>query len=221
MSSSLSCTLNAYAKYNNGWDSGWKTATNWGLPGFGKDSNGYHRTIVLKVTIGSFSSGASKKLQIKIPTCRSSAAGAGTDTWNYRISTSAPTFSEDAQTEITFPTSYMCSGTWSVYSPSQNSGYQYQTLTTAEGDFKANTTYYIWMWSDTPYAYGYATYIGYFAHHSSYGGLITVTMQYEEGCAKVHNGTTWVDAIPYVHNGTTWVQAIPYVHNGSSWVVAK
>lgn len=221
MSSSLSCTLNAYAYYNNGW-SGWNTATKWGMGGFGKDRYGHRRIIILKVTTGSFSTATSKKLQIKIPTCRSSAAGAGTDIWYHRITTVVPSLSEGGNTQITLPdlSTCVCYGSFGdVYSPSQSTGYQYQTLTTVEGDFKANTTYYIWMWADTPYVYGYTTYIGYFSHHSSYGGLITVTMQYEEGCVKIHNGTTWVDAIPYVHNGTTWVRAIPYVHNGTTWKI--
>lgn len=220
MATTISCTYNSCSSYNNGWDYKWKTGTFYGKPSFGKDSYGHHRITILKITTPSFSGAVNKQLQIKIPTCRSSAAGAGTDTFYYRVSTSTPGLSEDAQTEVTLPTSYITSGTWSVYSPSQNTGYQYQTLTTVAADFQPSTTYYIWIWSDTPYAYGYANYIGYIANHSSYGGLITVSMIYEQGTVSIHNGSSWVSAIPYVHNGSSWVRAVPYVYNGSSWVVA-
>lgn len=36
---------------------------------------------------------------------------------------------------------------------------------------------------------------------------------------KIHNGSNWVNGMPYVHNGTTWVQAAAvYLHNGIEWV---
>ena len=36
---------------------------------------------------------------------------------------------------------------------------------------------------------------------------------------KIHNGSTWVDGIPYIYDGTKWVEAkAVYRHNGSSWV---
>ena len=34
---------------------------------------------------------------------------------------------------------------------------------------------------------------------------------------KIHNGSTWVDGIPYIYDGTKWVEAkAVYRHNGSS-----
>ena len=45
------------------------------------------------------------------------------------------------------------------------------------------------------------------------------TADISEGLVKIHNGSTWVDGVPYVHNGSAWVKAkAVYVHNGSSWV---
>lgn len=36
---------------------------------------------------------------------------------------------------------------------------------------------------------------------------------------KIHNGSTWVDGIPYIYDGTKWVEAkAVYRHNGSSWI---
>lgn len=35
---------------------------------------------------------------------------------------------------------------------------------------------------------------------------------------KYHNGSSWVECIPYYYNGSSWVECIPYYYNGSSWV---
>ena len=48
-----------------------------------------------------------------------------------------------------------------------------------------------------------------------------IKLSINEAKIKIHNGSTWVDGIPYVHNGTTWVKAKAiYIHNGSTWVKA-
>lgn len=51
------------------------------------------------------------------------------------------------------------------------------------------------------------------------GENITVSIEYSnDNTIKYHNGSTWVECIPYYHNGSSWVQCVPYYHNGSSWV---
>lgn len=36
---------------------------------------------------------------------------------------------------------------------------------------------------------------------------------------KIHNGSTWVDGIPYIYDGTEWVKSkAVYRHDGSSWI---
>lgn len=218
---SVACTFNGRAHYNNGWNyTSFSTAENVGHPAWGKDYYGHNRCIVLKITTPSFSGAANKRLQINMLMCRSSYAGAGYDTFYYRITTTAPSFSEGGATQLTFPDSYMCCGTIDVYSPSQDSGYAYNTLNLNTGDFQPNTTYYIWLWSDTPYVYGSNYYTGYYAHSSSYGGLIKVNMLYEPGVVMIDNGSEFLSAIPYIDTGSEWVQAIPYVDTGSDWEIA-
>lgn len=190
----VSCTFGGRTSYNNGWT--WKyfyTATNWGHLGFGKDRYGHNRCIVLKVTTPSLpSTYINKKLVIKIPMCRSSDAGSGTDTFYYRVTTTAPTFSEGGMTQITFPSSYICSGSVDIYNQSAGSGYTLRTITTGTANFAGGTTYYIWLWSNTPYVSGSNYYAGYYAHHSSYGGLISVAVDYtlqQKSTLTVANGT--------------------------------
>ena len=49
-----------------------------------------------------------------------------------------------------------------------------------------------------------------------------VTLTYTEGLMKVHNGSEWVNGIPYVNNGSTWIKANKvYVHNGSTWAQVR
>lgn len=45
------------------------------------------------------------------------------------------------------------------------------------------------------------------------------TINITEGLVKIHNGSTWVDGVPYIYDGTKWVKAKAiYRHDGSSWV---
>lgn len=174
------CTFGGRSNYNNGW--AWKyfnTDTGYGHSGFGKDYYGHNRCIVLKITTPTFdSTWTNRQLQINIPMCRSSAAGTGTDTFYYRVTTTAPTFSEGGKTQITFPTDSICSGSLAIANESAGNGYTMRQMTTVSASFASNTTYYIWIWSDTPYVANSNNYVGYYAHHASYGGLITVNMTY-------------------------------------------
>lgn len=188
------CTFGGRSNYNNGW--AWKyfnTATGYGHSGFGRDYYGHHRCIVLKITTPTFdSTWINRQLQINIPMCRSSSAGTGTDTFYYRVTTTAPTFSEGGKTQITFPTDSMCSGSLAIGNESAGNGYTMRQITTVAANFASNTTYYIWLWSDTPYVANSNSYVGYYSHHASYGGLISVNLTYtlmQKSTMSVGNGT--------------------------------
>lgn len=193
--STISCTFGGRATYNNGWGTNkyLSTATGYGWSCLGKDQYGHNRCFIVKVTTPTLlNTYVNRKLQIEIPMCRSTSAGAGTDSVNYRVTTTEPTFSEGGNEQITFPSSYMCSGTLSLYNGSANDGYVKRTLTTVVGDFESSTTYYIWFWSDTPYVAGSSKYTVYHAHHSTYGGLITASLVYDlqqKSTLTVSNGT--------------------------------
>lgn len=215
---SVSCKFGGHTNYNNGWT--WKyfnTSANIGNAGFGKDNYGHHRCIILKITTPDFTGYANKRFEINIPMCRSSSAGSGTDTFNYRITTTEPTFSESGAIQVTFPEDYICSGTFDV---ENTTSYKYQQIVTNAADFLPGTEYYIWLWSDTPYAASSTAYVGYYAHSTSVGGLITVNLLYENGVVMIDTGEAWVAAVPYIDNGTAWVQAVPYMDNGTDWVIA-
>lgn len=210
---SLECTFAGHAYYNSMWSStSFSTAEGIAFVGFGKDT--YHRAIVIKVKTPAFSGCVNKSFQVQMLMCRASAAGAGTDTFNYRVTTETPSLT-GSNAEPKFPETYICSGTVDVTSPSQNSGYKYNTIPLGEADIKPSATYYIWLWSDTP---SWAA--GYYANSEYYGGKIAITMLYEEGGAQIYNGSKWVPAVPYVYNGNTWVRGVPYVYNGKTWAIA-
>ena len=221
----ISCAFNGRTHYNNGW--GYKSLTTqagFGHPAFGQDYYGHHRCIVLSVTTPVLQKTyINRKLSINIPMCRSSAAGSGTDTFNYRITTTKPTFSEGGATEISFPESYMCSGTIDVYNESQNSGYKMRTLTTEAADFESDTTYYIWLWSDTPYVHGSYSYTGFYAHHASYGGLISVGLVYDiqqKSTLTVENGILGETQTLFVkQHDSTYTHTITYACGDASGTI--
>lgn len=190
----IACSFGGRTSYDNGW--AWKyfnTATGYGHSGFGKDYYGHNRCIVLKITTPALpSTYINRKLTIVIPMCRSSYAGSGTDTFHYRVSTVAPSFSEGGVTQITFPSSYICDGTVDIYNTAADYGYGLRTITTNVANFVGDTTYYIWLWSDTPYVYGSTYYVGYYGHHPSCGGLISVNVDYtlqQKSTLTVTDGT--------------------------------
>lgn len=186
---SQSCTCTGFARYNIGWDGGLKSLSTFvGSPVFGKDYYGNHRALVLQVVTPATITSSETVFQIKILTCRSSNAGSGTDTWNYAIMDTSYNFGNDGSggsspiPSLPPASGVYQQGSFSVYSPSQNSGYLYQTLKLDPFlKIKANTTYQLWFWSDTPYAYHSNYYMGFIANKASYGGTIAVTL--EEGAS--------------------------------------
>lgn len=228
----VSCTFNGFTNFNNGWAYNYfTTVETFGNFGFGRDSYGHYRCIVLKITTPAFSGYVNKRLEINIATSRYPALGSGeTDTFTYMITTIAPNFNDQGGSggSVTFPTSSLCTGTVNIYSPSQNSSapYQYNTITTKAVDLAPSTTYYIWLYSPTPYAYGYTYYAGYFSNVPSWkmegSQPIAVNLLYDDGgVVYIHNGSSWMQANPYIYNGSAWVPAIPYIHNGSSWILSS
>lgn len=190
----LECTFDGRAHYNNGWNfTTFSTATGLGHPGYGKNSNGYHRAIVLKFTTPSFSYGVNKKIEVNIPLYRTSS---GTDTFNYRVTTDAPSFSESGGVQISFPNNYICSGTQEV---SSSVTYTLKTITTVSGEYQSSTTYYIWLWSDTPAG----STIGYYAHSESAGGLITLNLLYDP-TSKLTWENEKVSGQPFNLTATEW-----------------
>lgn len=188
------CTFNGNAYYNNGWENkNFRTASGHGYPGYGLDYYGHNRAIVLKFTTPEFSYGVNKQIEINIPLFRTSS---GTDVFNYCITTDTPSFSESGMTQISFPSNYMCSGTWDVFS---DATYTLTTLTTVSGDFQPNTIYYVWLWSNTPTG----SIAGYFAHEVGYGGLITVNLLYDPTSKLIWENEK-VSGQPFNLSATEW-----------------
>lgn len=175
----IDCVFSGYTYYNaNNWARKSFTNTNgYGYPGFGRSPAGNNRCIVLRFVTPSLSDAyTDRKLSIKIPLARSSAAGNGSDVFRYRVTTEPPTFSETSGSQITFPTSYICSGSQTISLQTALNGYSVKTINTGVADFESDSTYYIWLWSDTPFSYT-SNLEGYFGNHSDVG-LISVGMEY-------------------------------------------
>lgn len=51
------------------------------------------------------------------------------------------------------------------------------------------------------------------------GATITLTINYEYNhkTVKYHNGSNWVECVPYYYDGSNWVQCDPYYYDGTSW----
>lgn len=167
---SVACTFNGFAYYNNGWNyKSFTTTTGIGNPGYGLDAYSHHRVIVLKITTPAIPSNAVNcKLQVKIPLYRYTG---GYDTWYYAVSTATPSFSEGGQQEVSKPS---ITGSWYVWS---GSSYSTTSLSTIVQTLSSSTTYYLWLWSDTPAA-SY-TDMGYFGHGGSVD-KITVNVVYDD-----------------------------------------
>lgn len=134
-----SCTVNKFRSYNNGW-TGWHTPSTkvLGAYCFGKFTSGssnIYRRLVISITTPSYPATAdsSRSLTINIPLWRTSS---GTDKWYCAITTTDGT---------TVPTTWVSS-----QSITSSSTYAVKTFTTGKFAFKSNTTYYLWLYSDTP-----------------------------------------------------------------------
>lgn len=183
-------TWSQYAIYNIGWNGGWKSYRSfYGSPAFGKDYYGNHRCMMFRIQTETLNAGKKYKLIVKMPICRSSYAGSGTDVWHYAVALNMDSIvgTGGGSTPWTTPSdagiSLLLSGTLDVYAPSQNSGYFRQTIELPESTvFESNTEYCVLFYSDTPYAWHNNYYMGFLANHSSYGGLITFS--FEEGSSS-------------------------------------
>lgn len=175
-----SCTFGGLATYNNGWASkSFSTSTSqYGVPAFGIVNSTY-RAIVIKFTTPTFASSATnKKITISVPLSRTSA---GTDFFRWRIYSSSTDFSGTSTSNLNNGT-YITDNTGNV---STTTSYASKSFTASSESFQSNTTYYMWIYSDTPN--GTST-IGYVAHHSTYG-LISVSMSYDEVTATHYRPT--------------------------------
>lgn len=88
---------------------------------------------------------------------RSSPPGAGEDEIFYYLSTTGPNFYEGGGREVGFPTSWLAKGSLGkvsnkVISNDSGNNYQVQTLLFQDQEYslQPNTTYYIWLYSETP-----------------------------------------------------------------------
>lgn len=159
------CTLKGHTAFNNGW--AWKyftTVTGYGHWGYGKSVNGLLRTICLKFTTPETVSSMATYLQIKIPLTRSSYSGGGTDKFQYFVieeNSSYPDFVNDGGGKaFTFPPENLrlVSGSQEIYVADQNSGYATKTIKFSKAyKYKSNTTYQVWIYSETPYSAYYTT----------------------------------------------------------------
>lgn len=182
------CTWEKYARYNIGWDGGLKDTGDFvGVPAFGKDYYGNYRAFVLQIKTPPTISSNENIFQIQMLTCRAAYSGSGTDTWYYAIMDTSYNFNDGSGGSTPIPNLPPTSGkyqtgSFSLYSPSQNSGYLYQTIQLDPfTDIKADTSYQIWFWSDTPYVYhGSTSGIGYICSKASYGGTIVVSLLQSE-----------------------------------------
>lgn len=179
--------LNRFAVYNIGWDKGWQDPyAFYGVPSFGKDYYGNHRAIAFKFTTPTLTPYTNYKLVIKMPICRSSSAGSGTDVWHYKVTTSldGTVGTGGGSTSFTMPDEKVIlfqdkdNKGIKIYAPSQNSGYLLQTFELAEySGYKSNTSYYILLYSDTPY-YQYSNYyMGFISNNASFGGTISINFE--------------------------------------------
>lgn len=207
---SVACTFNGHTYYNNGWAYKYiTTVTGTGHPAYGKDYYGHNRCIVLKITTPTIPSNAVNcKLQIKIPLYRYTG---GYDTMYYGITTTAPTYSEGGGSNggVSLPTAI---SSWYIWT---GSSYSTVTLNTIAQTFSSSTTYYLWMWSDTPSASN--TNMGYYGHGGSVD-KITANITYDEveyyapsvslsGNSGFYGGATLTisnnSSYPYIYIGTS------------------
>ena len=174
----LSCTVNGFNNFTSSNTSGVWGSTSWYSPTavidndpcFGKfyyGGNYKYRALVIKITTPTYPNGAhTRKLTISVPLRRTSQ---GTDNWHCAISTTAPSFTNRASAQI--PSTWVT--TWNDQITT-SSTWATKTFGTANFEFQSNTTYYLWLYSDTPTG-NYTT--GFFCNN--YGaGNITVSTSY-------------------------------------------
>lgn len=172
----LSCTLNGYTSYNGSkwYKTSYVTTEQQGEACYGKDSvTGLQRALVLKFTTPKLPDNYTNRyLTIKVPLFRY--GGQGSDKFYYRISTTGPTLTNNSGPQ--HPAAADC------FSGSQNvtttNSYKKITFKTRTHAFVGNTTYYLWLISNTPNGQD-GVLSGNYAHNSA-KGYISVTMNYTD-----------------------------------------
>ena len=71
------------------------------------------------------------------------------------------------------------------------------------------------------YLFIFPAYTSFGCWNWNYPDVITLTLSGAAGLVRIHNGTKFVNALPYIHNGSKWQLAIPHVHNGSTWKISS
>lgn len=169
------CTVNGINYFTSSNTSGVWGSTSWfsptaainNKPCFGKFYYGgqyKYRALVLKITTPSYPTNShTRALAISVGLRRSTQ---GSDNWHCAISTTAPSFSNRTSAQI--PNNWVT--TWPGIST--NGTYATKSFGTGNFNFKSNTTYYLWMYSDTPT--GNST-TGFFSNN--YGSAPTITVK--------------------------------------------
>lgn len=182
----LNCTLNGINNFTSANSAGiwgyssWQSATTVinNKPCFGKFYYGgkyKYRALVLKITTPTYPDDShSRKLSISVGLRRSTA---GSDNWHCAISTTAPSFSTTTSAQI--PSTWIT--TWN--SVSTSAAWTTKTFGTSNFNFKSNTTYYLWLYSDTPTGNNTT---GFFGNNYGSAPQISVTTSYS---TAISNGT--------------------------------
>lgn len=210
---SLSCTFNGWNTCSGGtvWGkSSFSTEQSHGYPGYGAN-----RAIVIKFTTPSFSTSyTNKKITVNLALGRytgNNTVTSGEDTFEYKITTSVPSFSSSPSTNMSGKT-FITSDSKSL----KTGAYASHSLTTSAGNFAPSTTYYLWIYSSTPTG----STIGYFSNSSTYGGPVTVSIAYDEVQAKFYTPSAdFYGYTGYYHGAqlkVTTTYAYPYIYASSS-----
>lgn len=156
-----SCTIQGFTSWNSGWV--WKefkapSYATYNIPCFGKIySNSGVRALVIKFKTPTYESNSSglHQIRFKIPLKRTKAA---IDNWHCSISTTAPNFNITNQAQI--PANGWKTN-W-LNHVEVNGNYETKTFLTGAYPFKSETTYYAWLYTDTPIG---TSVVGYFGHN--------------------------------------------------------
>ena len=107
----------------------------------------------------------------------------------------------------------MASGSLSF---STSTSYTFKTITTDTADFQASTTYYIWLWSNTPTG----STVGYYGSSTSAGGTISVSLVYDEVSYTYYKPTVKLSGYSGFYGGATLYvsnsSTCPYIYVGNS-----
>lgn len=180
------CTVNGINYFTSSNTSGIWGSTSWfgattaidNKPCFGKFYYGgqyKYRALVLKITTPTYPDNShTRALAISVGLRRSTQ---GSDNWHCAISTTAPSFSNRSSAQI--PNNWVTN--WN--SISTNGTYATKTFNTTGFNFKSNTTYYLWMYSDTPTGNNTT---GFFSNNYGNAPAITVKTTYSTNTSNTN-----------------------------------